>query len=284
MLSATEVERLLGAHGLEARRSLGQNFVADPQLIERIVALAAVGAGDQVVEVGPGLGSLTLALEATGARVIAVEKDDALAVVLRGVLAERGSGAAEVVVADALEVDWRALLQPDQPRWDLIANLPYNVAVPIILSVLQDAPAVQRMLVMVQLEVAERLAAEPGGRTIGIPTVKLNWYARARIVGHVPPEVFVPRPKIDSALVEIVRHDPPATDLQPDEVMRLVRTAYGRRRKMLRSSLSAMVTEDVLTAAGVAPTERPERLDLDDWCRLARARRAADELGQRSDG
>lgn len=273
MLSATEVDRLLARHGLAARRSLGQNFVADPQLIERIVELADVGPGDQVVEVGPGLGSLTLALEATGARLLAVEKDEQLAAVLASVLAERGTGSAEVVVADALDVEWSRLLAPATPPWSLVANLPYNVAVPIILSVLADVPAVETMLVMVQLEVAERLVAAPGGRTVGIPTMKLGWYADAAIVGHVPPEVFVPRPRVDSALVRIVRRDPPATDLEPDEVMPLVRTAYGHRRKMLRSSLGGIVAPATFAAADVAPTDRPERLDLDDWCRLARAHR-----------
>lgn len=280
MLSATEVERLLSQHGLTARRSLGQNFVADPQLIDDIVELADVGPDSQVLEVGPGLGSLTLALEATGARVLAVEKDEALAAVLRSVLADRGDGSADVVVADALDVRWNDVLVPAEPAWSLVANLPYNVAVPIVLSMLADAPAVQEMLVMVQLEVAERLVAEPGGRTIGIPTIKRGWYASAQIVGHVPPEVFVPRPRIDSALVKIVRRDPPATDLEPDEVFPLVRTAYGQRRKMLRSSLSGMVPDEAFVTAGVAPTDRPERLSLDDWCRLGRARRAAGEQGR----
>ena len=211
MLGPDEVRELLGRHGLAARKSLGQNFVADPSVVEWIAEQAGVGPGDPVVEVGPGLGSLTLALAATGAHVLALEKDDGLVPVLRDVL--RASGVAEgpgdgqvtVQPADALEVDWSELLGAEATpgSWTLVANLPYNVAVPVVMSVLAHAPAVGRLVVMVQKEVADRLAAGPGGRTIGLPSLRTAWYASARVLGEVPPEAFVPQPRVVSSVVAI---------------------------------------------------------------------------------
>ncbi|UDY37709.1 16S rRNA (adenine(1518)-N(6)/adenine(1519)-N(6))-dimethyltransferase RsmA [Dermatobacter hominis] len=274
MLGLGEIRDLLERHGLEARRSLGQNFVADPNTVARIARLSGVGPGDRVVEVGPGLGSLTLALADTGAQVLAVEKDRALLPVLREVLATAdgpdGPGAAvHVVEGDALEVDWADLLGADE--WVLVANLPYNVAVPVVMRVLSGAPQVRRLVVMVQLEVAERLCAEPGDRTIGIPSVKLAWWASARILTTVPPEVFVPRPRVQSAVVGIERHDPPSTAVGPAEVFPLVEEAYRQRRKMLRSTIGRHVDAAGFATAGIDPQLRPERLWLDDWVRLATA-------------
>ena len=217
MLGAREIAELLERHGLDARRSLGQNFVADPNTVVRIARLADVGPGEHVVEIGPGLGSLTLALVDTGARVLAVEKDAALVPVLHEVLAEHGAADVRVVEADALEVDWDELLG-GAASWALVANLPYNVAVPIIMSVLERAPMVRRLVVMVQKEVAERLVASPGGRTVGIPSMRVAWYAEAELLGTVPPEVFVPRPRVTSALVGMTRREPPTRALGPDEV------------------------------------------------------------------
>lgn len=286
MLGLGEVKDLLERHGLEARRSLGQNFVADPNTVAHIARLAGVGPGDRVVEVGPGLGSLTLALAASGARVLAVEKDRSLLPVLDEVLAtatasipaedeegdEDGSGHASagdvrVVEGDALAVDWSELLGDDP--WTLVANLPYNVAVPVVMRVLAEAPQVRRLVVMVQLEVAERLCATPGDRTIGIPSVKLAWYASARILTTVPPEVFVPRPRVQSAVVGIERHGPPSTIVGPADVFPLVEQAYRQRRKMLRSTLGRTIDVGAFDAAGIDPQLRPERLGLDDWVRLA---------------
>ena len=172
MLGPREVAELLTAHGLDARRSLGQNFVVDPGTVEHIAALAGVGPDDHVVEVGPGLGSLTLALAATGASVVAVEKDRQLLPVLESVLESCGADLVEVVEADALDLDWSELLgSRSTGEWALVANLPYNVAVPILMSILERAPQVGRAVVMVQKEVAERLVAGPGGRTVGIPSI-----------------------------------------------------------------------------------------------------------------
>jgi 16S rRNA (adenine1518-N6/adenine1519-N6)-dimethyltransferase len=275
VLGLGEIRDLLERHGLEARRSLGQNFVADPNTVSHIARLAAVGPADRVVEVGPGLGSLTLALAATGAEVVAVEKDRTLVPVLHEVLADAvaagddGAGGVRVVDGDALAVDWTDLL--GDHLWVLVANLPYNVAVPVIMRVLAEAPQVRRLVVMVQLEVAERLCAEPGDRTIGIPTIKVAWYASARILTTVPPEVFVPRPRVQSAVVGIDRRGAPSTVVGPDRVFPLVEAAYRQRRKMLRSTLGRRLDPSVFEAAGIDPQLRPERLGLDDWVRLAEA-------------
>jgi 16S rRNA (adenine1518-N6/adenine1519-N6)-dimethyltransferase len=260
------VRELLTNRGLAPRRDLGQNFVADPNTVRRIARLAAVGPGDRVVEVGAGLGSLTLALVETGAAVTAVEVDHGLVAALTEVVA--GEARVRVVEADAMTVDWRELLA-DGDEWVLVANLPYNVATPLVCDVLDTVPAVTRMLVMVQREVAERLAARPGTRAYGAVTVKVAYWAAARMVGDVPAAVFVPRPKVESALVEIVRRPPP--DVAPDPLFTLVRTAFGQRRKMLRRSLQGVVAPELFAAADVAPTARPEELALDDWVRLTKA-------------
>jgi 16S rRNA (adenine1518-N6/adenine1519-N6)-dimethyltransferase len=272
VLGAGEVQDLLHRHGLDARRSLGQNFVADPNTVVRIARLAGVGPGDRVVEVGPGLGSLTLALADTGAQVLALEKDRSLVPVLEEVLASRHVQGVQIVTADALEVDWAELLGDDGP-WALVANLPYNVAVPIIMSVLEHADAVQHLVVMVQKEVADRLVAGPGGRTVGIPSIRVAWYAEAELLGTVPPEVFVPRPRVTSALVGMTRRAPPSTEVDPDEVFRLVGAAYRQRRKMLRSTLGSTVPASAFERAGIAPTARPEELSVGDWAVLALAAR-----------
>lgn len=273
MLGAREVQELLDRHGLDARRSLGQNFVADPNTVVRIARLAGVGPGDHVVEVGPGLGSLTLALADTGAQVLAIEKDATLLPVLREVLHEHGADDVQVLGADALELDWGAALGGASP-WVLVANLPYNVAVPIIMSVLEQATSVRRLVVMVQKEVADRLAAGPGGRTVGVPSMRLAWYAEAELLGTVAPEVFVPRPRVTSALVGITRRPPPTDEIGPESVLSLVGAAYRQRRKMLRSTLGRSVPVAAFERAGIDPTARPEQLSIEEWTRLALAVRA----------
>ncbi len=270
MLGQGEVRDLLERHGLEARRSLGQNFVADPNTVAHIARLAGVGPGDRVVEVGPGLGSLTLALAATGATVLAVEKDRSLVPVLAEVLAEVPDAASvQIVEGDALDIDWSDLLGSDS--WTLVANLPYNVAVPVVMRVLAEVPQVQRLVVMVQLEVGERLCAAPGDRTIGIPTIKVAWWASARILTTVPPEVFIPRPRVQSAVLGIERRPVRSELVGPSEVFPLVEQAYRQRRKMLRSTLATMVSPEAFRSAGIDAQLRPERLGLDDWIRLAEA-------------
>jgi 16S rRNA (adenine1518-N6/adenine1519-N6)-dimethyltransferase len=268
--SPAGIRELLRAHGLEPSRALGQNFVADANTVRRIARLAGVGPGDRVVEIGAGLGSLTLALLEVGAEVTAVEVDRHLLPVLRSVVEPAG---AVVVEGDAMQLDWAALL--GDRSWSLVANLPYNIATPLVLDLLEGAPQVERLLVMVQLEVGERLAAGPGSKAYGIPSVKVGWWARAKVVGRVPPSVFVPPPRVDSALVEVLRHPPVGDELERRVVFDLVEAGFGQRRKMLRRSLADRVTATAFAEAGVRPEARAEELVLDDWRRLAAAVRSA---------
>lgn len=261
------LSELLERHGLAASRALGQNFVIDPNTVRRIARLAEVGPGSHVVEIGAGLGSLTLALVETGAAVTAVEVDKYLLPVLTDVVAEHP---VRIVAGDAMELDWDDVLAGSD-RWVLVANLPYNVATPLILDLLAEVPAIERMLVMVQKEAGERLVARPGSRTYGIPSVKVALHARARLVGTVSPEVFLPRPRVDSALVEIVRLPGPATTADLDLLIELVEGAFNQRRKMLRRSLGGRVSAETFEQAGIDPQSRPEQLGVGEWDRLARA-------------
>ena len=263
--SPSAIRALLEANGLAPSRALGQNFVADANTVRRIARLGEVGEGSHVVEVGAGLGSLTLALLETGASVTAVELDAHLVPILRDVVEPEG---AVVVEGDAMRLDWDALLAP-HPCWSLVANLPYNIATPLVLDLLAGAPRIGRMLVLVQREVGERLAADPGTKAYGIPSVRRAWWADARIAGKVSPTVFVPQPRVESALVDLRRREPPGDDAQRERVFALVEAGFGQRRKMLRRSLAGVVAEDRLVAAGIRPEQRAEELTLDDWIRLA---------------
>jgi 16S rRNA (adenine1518-N6/adenine1519-N6)-dimethyltransferase len=279
----TDVHRLLDDHGLRPRRALGQNFVADANTVRRVARLAGIGPGDRVVEIGAGLGSLTLALLDAGASVTAVEVDRHLLPVLRHEVEPRG---ARVVEADALTADWDDLADSSAAPWSLVANLPYNVAVPLVVRVLETAPQVCRLLVMVQREVGQRLAAGPGSRDYGAVSVKVAYWADARVVGSVSPQVFVPRPRVESVLVGIERRAPAGCPTAADAADRgegvpgpgspfydrlfdVVRAGFGQRRKMLRRSLERVVDPAAFDAAGVAPTARAEQLSLEEWCRLA---------------
>jgi 16S rRNA (adenine1518-N6/adenine1519-N6)-dimethyltransferase len=264
--SRAEIRELLDSSGLAPRRALGQNFVADPNTVRRIASLAGVGKNDHVVEIGAGLGSLTLALADTGAHVTAIEVDHGIVPVLSDQVGMREN--VEIVEADAMSIDWSQVLSRSA-SWMLVANLPYNVATPLVCDLLDFVPAIDSMLVMVQREVAERMVARPGTREYGAVTVKIAYWAAAQIVGSVPASVFVPRPNVESSLVRIDRRTPPTTDSAA--LFALVRQAFGQRRKMLRRSLAESVSADQFAAADVAPERRPEELGLDDWCRLAEA-------------
>ena len=263
--SPTEIRALLDRHGLSARRALGQNFAADPNTVRRIAQLSGVGPGDPVVEIGPGLGSLTLALLECGASVLAVEMDRDLLPVLAEVVEGRD---VRLVEGDARRIDWAALLA-GRADWKLVANLPYNVAAPLVLDLLRDVPAITEMLVMVQREVGERLAAIAPDPAIGVPSVLVACHGTASIVGQVSPNVFIPRPRVDSALVRIVRHDQPVLHAPLATVEQLVRAGYGQRRKMIRKSLAGHLSVDQMVAADVDPQARPETLDVASWDRLA---------------
>jgi len=277
-LTRTSIRALLDRHGIDPSRALGQNFLCDPGTIDKIVRLAGVRAGDHVVEIGPGLGSLTLALAEADATVVAVELDRYLVPVLRDVVEGVGATPVTIIEHDALTLDWDdalgAIAGPDT-SWSVVANLPYNIATPLVLDLLAAEPRFDRWLVMVQKEVGDRLAAGPGSKIYGIPSVLTAYWGVARIVATVPPQVFLPQPNVDSALVRIDRHVEPPLDVPFADVERLVRAGFGQRRKMLRRSLSAFLDEQQIAAAGVAPTDRAEQLDLQQWGRLAEVHRSS---------
>jgi 16S rRNA (adenine1518-N6/adenine1519-N6)-dimethyltransferase len=274
-LGPADVRALAAELGIRPTKALGQNFVHDANTVRRIVRAAQVGPDDVVLEVGPGLGSLTLGLLAAGARVIAVEVDAVLGSALPRIVAERAPDAAQrltVIVADALRLDG----VPDPQPSALVANLPYNVAVPVVLHLLEVLPTLRTGLVMVQAEVAERLAAAPGSKAYGSPSVKVAWYASAQRAGAVPRAVFWPVPNVDSGLVRLTRRPPPSA-ARRREVFEVIDAAFAQRRKMLRSALtswagSAAAAEAVLRKAGVDPTARGETLDVAAFTRIAAAR------------
>ena len=271
----SELKALMDRFGVAPRRSFGQHFVADPNTVRRIARLSGAGPTDRVLEIGAGLGSLTLALAETGVAVRAVEVDRGLAAALREVVAEAGASDVEVVEGDVSALDFDEVLSGSE-RWMLVANLPYNIATPLVLDLLRDAPSIETMVVMVQREAGERLTAPPGSRIRGIPSVLVERRGAARVVARVAASVFRPRPKVESVVVRIERHRPseelalpPDTDARFE---RLVRAGFGQRRKMLRRSLAGLVTPEGFAAAGVDPASRPETLALGQWVDLARAR------------
>ena len=284
LLTPGDVREIAGRLGVRPSKRLGQNFVVEQGTVRQIAALAAPGPGDVVLEVGPGLGSLTLALlEAGPARILAVEIDRVMAGELPRTLAGRApalAGRVTVIHADALRIGRDDL--PAAPSM-LVANLPYNVAVPVVLHLLAALPTLARGLVMVQAEVAERMCAAPGSRVYGTPSVKLAWYATARLAGTVPRSVFWPVPNVDSRLVAFTRHDPPAGPVSREEVFALVDAAFAQRRKTLRAALagwagSAPEAERLLRAAGLDPGARGESLSVAEFVRLAAARAAAGDF------
>ena len=267
-LSRADASRQLEGAGLRAKRALGQNFVVDANTVRKIARLANIDNHGHVLEIGAGLGSLTLALAETGALVTAVEVDDQLIPLLHENVDPIDN--IKVVHADAMKLNWSTLLEGGED-WALVANLPYNVATPLVADVLDFVPQVQRMLVMVQKEVGERFCASPSTEAYGALSVKVAFHATARIAGIVPPTVFLPRPNVDSALVEIVRHKEPIdANINQKELFSLVRMGFAKRRKMLRGSLAGRVSPEQFEEADIAPTARAEELSVYDWMRLAR--------------
>ncbi|GAB2598416.1 16S rRNA (adenine(1518)-N(6)/adenine(1519)-N(6)) -dimethyltransferase RsmA [Streptomyces capparidis] len=276
LLTPADVRELAAALGVRPTKQLGQNFVIDANTVRRIVRTAGVRPDDVVVEVGPGLGSLTLALLEAADRVVAVEIDPALARALPTTVAARLPGRADrftLVHQDAL----RVAELPGPPPTAMVANLPYNVAVPVLLHMLQTFPGIERTLVMVQAEVADRLAAAPGSKVYGVPSVKAAWYAEVRRAGAIGRTVFWPAPNVDSGLVSLVRRTPPRTGATREEVFAVVDAAFAQRRKTLRAALanwagSAAAAESALVAAGIPPQARGESLTVAEFARLAEHR------------
>ncbi|ONI86350.1 16S rRNA (adenine(1518)-N(6)/adenine(1519)-N(6))-dimethyltransferase [Saccharothrix sp. ALI-22-I] len=273
LLGPADVRRLAAELDIRPTKKLGQNFVHDPNTVRRIVSAADLRPDDVVLEVGPGLGSLTLALLPSCRALVAVEIDEVLANRLPLTVAERAPDLANrlsVVHADAMRV---TAAQMPVPPTALVANLPYNIAVPVVLHLLAELPSLRTGLVMVQSEVADRMAAGPGSKVYGVPSVKLAWYADARRAGPVPRSVFWPIPNVDSALVAFERH-PPLSTVDQRQLFSLVDAAFAQRRKMLRGALSgwagsAAEAERLLVAAGVDPAVRGEQLGVSDFVRIA---------------
>jgi 16S rRNA (adenine1518-N6/adenine1519-N6)-dimethyltransferase len=287
LLGPAEIREIAGRLGVRPSKRLGQNFVVDPGTVRRIVALAGVGPGDVVLEVGPGFGSLTLGLAGVARAVMAVEVDPVLAAELPRTVAARAPDLVprvSVVTADAMRVAPGDL--PGGPGGPggapsvLAANLPYNVAVPVVLHLLAAVPSLARGLVMVQAEVADRMTAPPGSRVYGVPSVKLAWYASARRAGAVPRSVFWPVPNVDSGLVAFTRRPPPEPGVPREEVFAVGDAAFAQRRKTLRAALARWAggpddAERILRAAGVDPGARGEALTVAQFARIARHAGAA---------
>jgi 16S rRNA (adenine1518-N6/adenine1519-N6)-dimethyltransferase len=273
LLGPAEVRSLAADLDLRPTKQRGQNFVIDANTVRRIVRESAITGDDVVVEVGPGLGSLTLALLEVAARVVAVEVDPVLAQRLPATIAEYAPGQAdrcEVVLADAL----RVTELPGPPPTALVANLPYNVSVPVLLHLMALLPSLERGLVMVQSEVADRLAAGPGSKVYGVPSVKAAWYADVRRAGAIGRNVFWPAPNVDSGLVAWTRREPPATTVSREQVFAVVDAAFAHRRKGLRGALrdlagSSQAAEAALAGAGIDPLARGESLAVEDFVRIA---------------
>ncbi|WP_430867614.1 16S rRNA (adenine(1518)-N(6)/adenine(1519)-N(6))-dimethyltransferase RsmA [Demequina aurantiaca] len=272
LLGPTDIRNLAESLDTAPTKKWGQNFVVDAGTVRRIVRIAGVTADDHVVEVGPGLGSLTLALLETGARVTAIEIDPILAGALAQTVAERApefAGNLTVIGADAMKVQ-----SLPEPPTALVANLPYNVSVPVILHFLETFSSLERILVMVQSEVADRLAAPPGSRTYGIPSAKAAWYCSVRRAGNVGRAVFWPVPRVDSALVLMHRREVPQTGVSREQVFAVIDAAFAHRRKGLRGSLADLAgsnatAEEVLIALGIEPLTRGEALGIGDFVRIA---------------
>jgi 16S rRNA (adenine1518-N6/adenine1519-N6)-dimethyltransferase len=284
LLRPADVRDIAARLDLRPSKRLGQNFVIDHGTVRRITTLAGVDPDDVVLEVGPGFGSLTLPLLAASRRVIAVEMDPVLAAELPATVAARAPGLAgrlEVVTADAAQI--REL--PGQPPTIMVANLPYNATVPVLLNTLERFGSLRRGLVMVQAEVGERMSAGPGGRVYGGSSAKLAWYARMRLAGPVPRSVFWPVPGVDSVLVAFERVDPPDEGAERREVFAVIDAAFGQRRKTLRAALAGWAgspaeAERLIRAAGLNPGARGESLTVAEFARIAEARAASRTIGE----
>lgn len=273
LLGARRLRELFARHGFVPRRSLGQNFVIDPNTIRKVVDVAGVGPDDRVLEIGPGAGSLTLELARRARGVVALEADRRLIPILTEVVGQRPD--IDIVLGDAMQVDYRGLGRHDGVVTRLVANLPYNIAVPVVLRVLeQAAPTLESLTVMTQREVGERLAASAGSRVYGQTSVLVALFGHARVQTHVSRRAFFPVPNVDSVVVRIDR----AAEVPVDRRMftEVVRASFAQRRKTMRNALAplvgtALAAETALSLASIAPSARAEELDLQAFLALTRA-------------
>lgn len=283
LLGAQEIRELADMLGIRPTKTLGQNFVIDPNTIRRIIATAIISPDETVVEVGPGLGSLTLGILDAAKDMVAVEIDPPLAEQLPATIAKMRPGSEariDVVLSDAMKVT-------ELPRTPgaLVANLPYNVAVPVLLHMFAQFPSIEHALVMVQDEVADRLAAKPGSKIYGVPSVKANWFAEVSKAGVIGTNVFWPAPKIKSGLVAFERRAELLSDLPREEVFAIIDAAFAQRRKTLRAALSTWAGSgaragSILEAAGIDPQLRGEKLDIHDFIKIAEAARTVPAVGE----
>ena len=269
VVGKSDLKDMMEKHDLRPSKSLGQNFVVDPNTILKIIRAANIEKGEQILEIGPGLGSLTSQLSATS-KVVAIELDRYLIPALEEVLNHFGKREnVEIVQEDAMKIDWQEFFAQRQGVWKMVANLPYNIATPLLVTLLENAPEIQAIYVMVQLEVGERFAASPRSKAYGIPSVKAQYWAETKVLGKVSPNVFLPVPKVDSAILQIIRKPSPP-EVNYANFSRLIQTAFQHRRKMIRKSLNTLVPLANFSIAEVSPQARPEELSVTDWVKLAK--------------
>ena len=269
VVGKSDLKDMMEKHDLRPSKSLGQNFVVDPNTILKIIRAANIEKGEQILEIGPGLGSLTSQLSATS-KVVAIELDRYLIPALEEVLNHFGKRKnVEIVQEDAMKIDWQEFFAQRQGVWKMVANLPYNIATPLLVTLLENAPEIQAIYVMVQLEVGERFAASPKSKAYGIPSVKAQYWAETKVLGKVSPNVFLPVPKVDSAILQIIRKSSPP-EVNYANFSRLIQTAFQHRRKMIRKSLNTLVPLANFSIAEVSPQARPEELSSTDWVKLAK--------------
>ena len=266
-LTRTQVKDLLQKYDINPRKSLGQNFVVEPNTIRQIIELASIEADDFVIEVGPGIGSLTSSLLEVAGHVTAIEVDDALVRVLTDLLRPEDNRF-RLVNADVMNLDVNELLAARNESWNLVANLPYNISVPLICDFLERVPVITKMTVMVQREVAERLVAKTGEKAFGLPSLKIQYFAEVKKIADVPPSVFLPKPKVDSSLVQIERREKYVTSANYDVLFELAKRSFSQRRKMLRRSLKETFDLNDFESAGIDPTRRAEDITLEEWAAL----------------
>ena len=269
VVGKSDLKDMMEKHDLRPSKSLGQNFVVDPNTILKIIRAANIEKGEQILEIGPGLGSLTSQLSVTS-KVVAIELDRYLIPALEEVLNHFGKREnVEIVQEDAMKIDWQEFFTQRQGVWKMVANLPYNIATPLLVTLLENAPEIQAIYVMVQLEVGERFAASPRSKAYGIPSVKAQYWAETKVLGKVSPNVFLPVPKVDSAILQIIRKSSPP-EVNYANFSRLIQTAFQHRRKMIRKSLNTLVPLANFSIAEVSPQARPEELSVTDWVKLAK--------------